>query len=184
MSSLMDRFAEYKNWRKQQGSLLLHYVGVATLLIGALILLDWFSISVFRELHISFAWLLTILLIVYYFMIHLKMAIASGIVLVILAIIVTAIAPNSPSPLSVIIALAFLGAGFALLFILNGKKGFDKSSLFSNVMKIAISPLFITLELLQRFGLEKYVLTEPAAVKKPKKAQPDTKPTKPTNNDE
>lgn len=91
-------------------------VGTAAITLSILILLTWVSVAFGNSFHFSFAWILTIFLAISYFRQHVKLSIATTVVLIVGTLVALLIGYPSPSAFSLIIFIVLLVAGWILQF--------------------------------------------------------------------
>lgn len=159
MKSLTELLENYEQYHAQPTTKILHYIGVPAVIIGLLILFEWFTLGFFGHWFISFAWLFVIALLVYYYFLNVRLALLMTVILLVLTGIVTWLAPPMPTKLSVILFLVFLIGGGVLQFIGHTLEK-TKPSLTSGLMQMLITPLFIILELLALLKWKKFFVEE------------------------
>jgi len=160
MKPFTEQLAAYRQQHTQKTNQIAHYIGIPAILIGALLALNWVSISIAKEWHITFAWLLTIGLLVYYYFLDVKLASAMAVVLVILTLICAWIAFPAPGKFSLILFLILFIGGWVLQFIGHS---FEKVKPdFSNILQAVVTPMFILAEFMTMLGIGKYFDLEEA----------------------
>lgn len=155
MQSLQEQFALYKQYHSQYSHRLMHTLGIALLLLGILILLSWVTISFALVLHISFAWIFVVLLLIYYFRLNIKLAAAMTVVLFLLTLLCSLIAFPRPTSFSLSLFFILMISGCVLLLLGNSAERI-RNTFGSNLKLILMGPLFVLIEIIEAWGLEKY----------------------------
>ena len=155
MRSFTEQFTAYQQEHTQQTNKLLHYISVPALLIGILLALSWLSISIVARWHITFAWIAIVALLIYYYFLHIRLAIAMTVVLIIVTLICSWIAFPAPTGFSLILFLILFVGGAILEFV---DLSLEKSSatFFSRLGPLVITPLFLLTEGIIALKFEKY----------------------------
>lgn len=155
MKSFAEQFASYRAQHAQRTNQIIHYISVPALLIGILLGLSWISISVAGQWHITFAWIATIALLIYYYFLDVKLAAVMTVVLFILTLICTWIAFPTPTSFSLILFLILFIGGIILEFIGHNIEK-STSAIISRLTQCLTEPLFLLAEAIIALNLEKY----------------------------
>ncbi len=155
MKSLPDQLDEYRQQHSEKPNQLAHYIGIPAIVIGALILLSWISISIAGKWHISFAWIAVIALLIYYYFLNFKMAVVMTVVLFIVTLICTWIAYPTPTKFNLILFLILFIGGWVLQFLGHTLEK-AKPPLLGNMASVLIAPLFVVAEFIVMLGFGKY----------------------------
>lgn len=151
MKSLTESLAGYRKSCEQKS--LAYRYGTPAMILGLLILLSWVSISVAARWHITFAWLLVIATLAYYYFMDAKLAGATSVVMVFVTLMCTWIAFPAPTSLGILLFLLLFVGGCALHFMDGADK--SKKGLFKIASQLLVAPVFFTVELLSKTGLDK-----------------------------
>lgn len=155
MKSLNEYLDAYQQRCNQAPNKLMPYIGAPAVYVALLMLLHWISIDLAAVWTISFSWILTIALVVYYFFIDIKVAVAALIVLFAVALVADWLAGPTPSQFSFILFLLLFVGGAALLFIAYGKDK-SKSTIIQIVMDLPAAPLFLIVLGIRALKLESF----------------------------
>lgn len=155
MKSFAEQFALYRQQHGNQSNQLIHFISIPAILISLLILMSWVSIVIAGQWFISFAWIGVILVLIYYYFLDVKLAVAMTVILLILTLICTWIAFPAPTKFSLILFLILLIGGGVLEFVGNSM-GKTKPTLLTNVGQAVVAPLCLLAELITALGLGKY----------------------------
>jgi len=157
MKSLSEQLFTYKQQHTNKMNLLLHYIGIPTIIFSLLMLLNWISIDIATHWQISFSWILLLATLVYYFLLNLRLAIVATIVMIPFTFIAILIARPSPTLFSgTLFFILFIG-GWALQFVGHYFEK-QKPAFMINASQLLIGPLFVLMEALEALGLAKYVM--------------------------
>lgn len=156
MSSFLQQHSAYNSGLSSSGKTL-RLIGVATVLIGILMLTNWVSIDFSTKLQISFAWILVILSCAYYFMLDIKLAAVATVFLVILTLIIALIAGPVPSFSKFILALIFIAGGGAALYFAGALEKI-KATIKGNPLSAVMIPLFFIYDLLEISGFKSVIM--------------------------
>lgn len=155
MKSLKEQIDRYESYHQSRTNRLTHYIGIPAILFGALILLSWFSFSIAGYWHISFAWIATAALIIYYFFLDIKLAALMTIILVILTLICHAIAYPHPTTGTFIVFLVFFFGGWVLQFVGHTFEK-NKPSFVTSFPQLVIAPMYLLIEVLKLTKLARH----------------------------
>jgi len=155
MKSLAQQLAEYEQQHQNKTNQLTHYIGIPAIVVGTLILLSWISIGFGATFHVTFAWMAIVLAIVYYYFLDMKLAIAMGIVLVIVNLFCTWIAYPHPTAFSLILFIVLFFGGWALQFIGHSTEK-SKPAFIKNLMSFPIAPMYVFIKALRALKLDKH----------------------------
>jgi uncharacterized membrane protein YGL010W len=167
MKSLKEQIDNYSINHQNRSNLIAHYIGIPAIMIGILLLLNWFTISFALNWHLTFSWIAVILTLVYYFRLNIKLACLMTIILVILNLICYWIAYPKPTSGSFILFLVLFVGGWLLQFLGHAFEK-TKPAFFASLMQLLIAPLFLLVELLKALHCEKFFDLEPSTKSKTK----------------
>lgn len=153
--SLNDRLAIYRRYHTQQITKITHYIGVPALLIGVLMFLNWFSIHFASHWQISFAWLLMIGLLVYYYILNIRLGALMTIIMIIITAIAALLATPAPTKTSFVLflVLVILGSAAQIIGHLFEK---NKPDFVKSLSNLPLMPLLMVIELVRSFSWSKY----------------------------
>lgn len=134
---------------------LFQYVSIPAMVLGVLILLNWFSVSILGQWNITFAWVGVALLFFYYFRLHVRLAIAITAVLAIANLLCTLIAYPTPSFFSGFLFLILFAGGFLLQFS-GTVLPKNKATTLSILSGLLIAPIYWFIQILRLLKIEKY----------------------------
>lgn len=156
MTSLKELFNTYQQYHGNRINKLTHYVGVPALIVAILMLLNWVSIDIANHWKISFNWFLVIGALVYYFMLNIRLAAVTTVVLVVVNFFCSLLATASPNKFSGSLFLILLVVGVVLQVVGHT---FEKQrpSWKQGLNLFAVSPLFWIVEVLCILGFRKYL---------------------------
>lgn len=140
-------------------------------MLGVLIALSWISVSIAARWHISFAWIVVIALLVYYFFLSVKLAAVMTVILVLITALCTWVAFPAPTATSLILFL-ILFIGGCLLRCVGHTFEKTKVDYLTYLKFAAVTPLYVVVELILALGWKKYFHLE-------KHLQPPTSKTSP-----
>ena len=170
MSPLSKQLANYQAQHTHSTNKLLHYIGIPVMLAGFLILLNWVWVSFSGYWNITFAWIATIALLVYYYFLDAKLAAVMTVLLVILTLICTWIGYPKPTAVSLILFLIFFIGGIALQLIGPSFEE-NKSSYTQDIAQLLIAPIFVVTDIIILLGLGKHFDLQEETPAKPKNKQ-------------
>lgn len=165
MESLTKQLQEYKLYYSEKANKIAQYIGVPAVILGVLIGLSWISVSVAVRWYISFAWIAIIAILVYYYLLNVKLAVAMTVIMVIINLLCTWVAFPAPTTFSLVLFLVLFIGGIALCLIGHSLKK-TKGSLCRYLRFIIITPLYLGIELIQTLNLEKYFELEKLQITK------------------
>ncbi len=123
----------------------------AALILGVLILFSWFSVSLGKTHYISFSWILTLACILVYMPTHMRLAIATAVMMAVGSIIAHFIAYPAPSQSGMLLCIIFLAVGFGIQAWQGKKKqSFD---IMATLKEISMMPILLCYELLTATNL-------------------------------
>ena len=155
MKSLRELLANYNAFHQDRSDQITHYISIPAIIIGTLILLSWITVSIATRWHITFSWIAIILTLIYYYRLHVKLAVAMTIILVILTLIATWIGYPKPTTFSLIVFIILFFGGWILLFIGHSLEK-NRQPFFSHLSQIMIAPLVIVIDALKALNLDHY----------------------------
>ena len=156
MKSIQHMMAEYHREHADKTNQLIHMIAIPAALFGALMFLSWAHIGFGDSIRISFAWLFTIAVLVYYFFLDVKLACVATVVFFIFTAIASGIASGGPSSGNFIFAIICLGGGLGGLFAGHMMYEKNKPDYIHGLGQIIVAPLFFIIEALKKFGLAKH----------------------------
>jgi uncharacterized membrane protein YGL010W len=156
MQSFQLQYSAYSAAHQSSTSKMLHLIGVPAMIIGLLMITSWFSIDLATKLQISFAWILVIAASIYYIMLDKKMGALAAVFYIVLALIVTLIAGNTPSGMKFVAAFVLLVGGFGAQYFGHSLEK-EKPATKGNPMLIALIPLFFVYDLLDMSGFKSLI---------------------------
>jgi uncharacterized membrane protein YGL010W len=152
MKELLDNYHAFHQNRSDQ---ITHYISIPAIIIGSLILLSWITVSIATRWHITFSWIAIILALIYYYRLHVKLAIVMTVVLVILNLICTWIGYPKPTTFSLILFIILFFGGWILLLIGHTLEK-NRPPFFSSLSQIMIAPMFLLIEAIRAMNMGKY----------------------------
>lgn len=156
MKKFKEQLENYaKEYQQSGANRLLPYVSIPLVVLGVLIFLTWFSLSIVGEWHVTFAWIAVILLFFHYFRLHVKLAIAMTAVLAIATLLCTWIAYPAPNAFNGILFLMCFIGGLILQF--SGQPLVkDKLLSAAAFAQLLIAPMYWLTEVIKLLKIEKY----------------------------
>ena len=156
MRTLKELLQEYQQEHQNHNNIMAHTVGVPAVLIGALILLSWVSISIASHWHVTFSWVAVIAVLAYYYRLNVKLAIVMTVVLAIITLICSWIGYPKPTTFNVTLFIILFVGGAISLFIGHSFE-MSKNSFQSCLSRLLVAPLFLLIQVLETLKLTKYV---------------------------
>lgn len=176
MKSIQHMMAEYSREHANKTNQLIHMIAIPAALFGALIFLSWAHIGFGDSVRISFAWLFTIAVLVYYFFLDIKLACVATIVFFIFTAIASGVASNGPGSGNFFFAILCLAGGLGGLFAGHMMYEKNKPDYVHGLGQIIVAPLFFIIDALKKFGLAKHFdcITGSTESSEPMKSQQHT----------
>ncbi len=145
MKSLIEQLSLYHSHHTKQATKLTHYIGIPAVIIGVLIFLSWIHIDVADWFSVSFAWLLVLGCLIYYFFLDWQLAFIALVVMLPSTAIISWLSSPSPNKYRLIAFLIFFVGGWILQFIGHA---FEKKApaFMKSLSQLFIAPLFIIAE--------------------------------------
>lgn len=167
MRSITELLSQYQQQHTNRINRITHYFGIPMIVFSILMILNWVSIDIATRYQISFAWLLLIATAIYYFTLHVRLAICATVVFIAMTIIASWIARPAPSATTVALFFALFIGGWILQFLghLFEKQ---KPAFFLSKTQLLIGPLFVLVEALKAIGISKYIISLPGGMQMPK----------------
>jgi len=151
MRSLAELLTVYNRFHQNKMTKITHYIGVPLIIYSLLVLLGWVHIRVPNVFDMPLAWLLTILVIIYYLFLDLLIGAALGVVFVLLNVIATLSSGNSPSWLSLQLFLYPFIIGWIIQLV--GHFFEKKKPAFTQGFgQMIVAPIYLMTELFFCFG--------------------------------
>lgn len=155
MQSLEAQLSKYQQAHQKTSTKLTHFIGIPAIFIACIMFLNWFTLTLFSYWAISFAWIALIALLIYYFLLNIRVGIVATVILFILTFIGTLIARPAPTLASVIIFLVLFIGGWILQFIGHAFEK-NKPAFMQNLGQMLIAPLFVIIELFEMLGWDAF----------------------------
>lgn len=155
MKTFKEELQAYAAGRQSGISQLLTYISVPAVVLGALILLSWVSLSIMGKWNITFAWAAIALLFAYYFRLHVKLAVLALAVLIVATLFCTWIAYPAPNLFNGFL-LALLFVGGLILHFSGQPVSRDKRFVSHALKQLRIAPLYWLVEMIRLLKLERY----------------------------
>jgi uncharacterized membrane protein YGL010W len=156
MRTLKALLQEHQREHQNHNNVMAHTIGVPAVLIGALILLSWVSISIASHWHITFSWVAVIAVLAYYYRLNVKLAAVMTIVLAVITLICIWIGYPKPTTFNVTLFIILFVGGAISLFIGHSFET-SKDSFQSCLSRLLVAPLFLLIQVLTTLKLTKYV---------------------------
>lgn len=158
MKTLAQKLSDYELEHSASANKMTYLVAIPAIALGTLLLLSWISISLFASIHITFAWIASIALVVYFYFLDKKLAAALAIVLLIVTGICSLIAYPHPNGLSLILFLILFVGGWAMLFLTNSISK-SKHGVMQIVMTFPIAIMSLVIKLIHLAKMDSYFIT-------------------------
>jgi len=154
--SLESCTKEYQKECHTQTQKIAHYVGVPAFYLSLLIILGWVQITIPTLITLSFACLLTIGLIIYYFTIDIIHALVTGVMLIILYLIAGLFSQDAPNMFGFVsfIVLYVIGAGALAYCHCKGKDWKAEGCCKAKLGLIVHMPLCFVTDVMQTLGIK------------------------------
>lgn len=150
-ASFLEQAKQYASFHTNPITRYTHYVGIPLIIFSTLIFLGYFKIVLTGVFSIDFGWILTLVLLLYYFKLEWRLALTITPILVIFNFLAGLLSDQGPTQESVwtFIILFIVGwiCQFAGHFIEK-----NKPVLMENISQAWIAPLFLIAELYFAFG--------------------------------
>lgn len=153
MKKLHEQMAFYAGYHQDPRNIFTHFIGIPLIIYSLLIIMSWARISL-DGLYISLSMLFVLLMLIYYFMLDIKIAISS-IFTSVGILFLAEWTVNSMDRLSsfwIFLATFICGWGFQIIgHIIEGRR----PALLSNFFQVFIAPLFLIAEVYFKLGIKK-----------------------------
>lgn len=165
--SLKELMHDFTQLHQHEKNVLLHKIGIPAMMLGALILLSWISISIGGKIHIAFSWLAVAGILTFYYRINVKLAAAMTVLLVVMTLIAVWIGYPKPTAFNLILFFVLFFGGLATMFMGHS---FEKEGMKVNLRfcHFLAAPLFMTIVIIQALKLESYFELSDLNSSKPK----------------
>lgn len=161
MKAFNEQLAHYLQQHSERVNKVAHYISIPAIVLGALILLSWVSISIAGYWHITFAWIGIVLLLIYYYFLDVKLSIVMTIIFILLTLLCSWIAYPAPTKLSLILFFILFIGGWLLQFVGHSLEK-SKPAFLESLSQVILAPLFVVAEVIMMLKLGKYFdLEEP-----------------------
>ncbi|OGT47317.1 MAG: hypothetical protein A3E82_07520 [Gammaproteobacteria bacterium RIFCSPHIGHO2_12_FULL_38_11] len=157
MKSLELQLSVYQQQHSHKINNILNYIGVPAVIFSLLMVFNWISIDLATKFQISFSVIFVVGVLIYYFLLHKKLAIAAAIVAIPLTIIAAWVAKPFPNSFSGSIFLILFIGGWILQLIGTYFEKLKPISLLSTT-QLLIGPLFVLIKLLAVLKLTRFVM--------------------------
>ncbi|MCX7120866.1 MAG: DUF962 domain-containing protein [Gammaproteobacteria bacterium] len=157
MKTLELQLTVYQQQHNHKTNRMLSYVGVPAVIFSLMMLFNWISIDLATRFQISFSSIFVCGILVYYFLLNRKLAIAAAIIGILLTIIAAWLARPFPTGFSGTLFLILFVGGWALQLIGTYFEKLPPLSLLSTT-QLLIGPLAIFIKLLEVLGLKRFVM--------------------------
>lgn len=154
MKSLTELLSTYQQRQSQQANVWARRFSLPGILLGCLFLLSWAGISIAGYWHINFAWIAVAVLLVFYYLLDIKLAAATTAVMFVVLLICSWIASPAPTAFNFLLFAVFFFGGIALHIMSTGLEK-SKQSLLETAMQLAMVPMALTIELIKLLKLDK-----------------------------
>jgi uncharacterized membrane protein YGL010W len=144
----------YRSFHTKLITQITHYIGIPLVSFALLILFSWIHIRIPGFFDTTLAWLLSVLIIIYYIFLDLYIGATVSIVLIILNLIAAYITHNAPSWHGFKLFLIIFAIGALCQIIGHWFEG-RKPALARNLKYALIGPLFLVAEIFFCFGFKK-----------------------------
>ena len=149
MNSLEDQMSFYAAYHQDGRNKLTHFVGVPAIIFGLFIALGWLRVDI-GEFTLSAAMLLAAVVMVWYFMLDVPLALAMLAVNGLLLYLADQIAVQ-PVTVGALWFLVFFGGGWVIQLIGHVFEG-RKPALADNFFQIFVAPIFLAAEVFFALG--------------------------------
>lgn len=160
MRSITELLSQYQQQHTNKINRITHYFGIPMIVFSILMILNWISIDIATQYQISFAWLLLIATAIYYFTLHIRLAICATLALIIMTFIASWIARPTPTATTVTLFFILFISGWILQFLGHFFEK-QKPAFFLSKTQLLIGPLFVLVEALKGIGISKYIISLP-----------------------
>lgn len=150
--------ASYGAYHQHPWNRLTHFVGVPAIIFAILIPMGWLRLPLVSG-DISLAVVFVAVVLIYYFLLDIKLALAMLLVMTIMLIITESIAVNIPLRQGTIIAIAAFVGGWIFQIIGHIFEG-RRPALADNFWQIFVAPIFLVAELCFALGYRHDVKTK------------------------
>lgn len=154
MSRVAKYLAAYQSFHTKCITQITHFIGVPLIIFALLILFGWVHVRVPNLFDMPLAWLLTLIVLIYYFFLDITLAAAMTVFLVLLNLLAAYFSQPVPTWHAGKIFIITFVLGWALQFIGHIFES-KKPAFLSNLKHLIIAPLFLMAELFFCCGWKK-----------------------------
>ncbi|MFT4058188.1 MAG: DUF962 domain-containing protein [Legionella sp.] len=154
MKPFIEQAQIYASYHKKQITRYIHFAGVPLIVLSLMILLGFVQIIIPNVFASNLAWFATIALLIYYFLLEWKLALAITPILLFLLWIAHWFSENGPTTLGLWTFILTFVIGWALQFYGHYLEG-KKPAFLDNLNQALIAPLFLVAELFFMAGYMK-----------------------------
>ncbi len=150
---LTKQLKAYHQYHTKCWTQITHFIGVPLIIFSLIILTSWAHIRVPGFFDMPLSWLLSIIVLVYYFFMDITLAAVLTVIFIIFNVIVSIAMKNRPSWISLQVFLFMFIIGWVFQFVGHfiEKK---KPAFFDDFKQTLIAPLYLTAEAFFYFGLK------------------------------
>lgn len=159
MKSFIEQAQVYAAYHQKQMTRYTHLAGVPLIILSLMILLGFVKIIIPGVFASTLAWFATIALLVYYFLLNWKLALATTPIMLFLLWIAHWFSENGPTTLGVWAFVITFVVGWGLQFYGHYLEG-RKPAFMDNLSQALIAPLFLVAELFFMAGYMKSMQAE------------------------
>jgi uncharacterized membrane protein YGL010W len=154
-TKLIQLIQNYRAYHTKKATLYTHMLGIPLVTFSLMILCGWLKLGVPGWFILSFAWVGTVALAIYYFWLDRVIGAVASVILFSLCGVANVLTSVGPDRLSVRLFLVSFVAGWVLQLVGHFIEG-RKPALVDNFFEsIFIAPFFITIEILGLLGFKK-----------------------------
>lgn len=155
MKSFAEQLLTYQQQHTKSITRMTHYIGVPAIVFSILMLLNWISIDIATRWQISFSWLILVSVLVYYFLLNIRLALVTTVVMIPLTWLAVYIARPYPTSFSGTFFLILFFGGWILQFVGHFFEQ-QKPAFLVSLSQLLIAPLFIIVEALRALKISHY----------------------------
>ena len=146
MNSFIEQAQFYAAYHQKPNTRYTHFAGVPLIIFSLMVLLGFIHLIIPGVVDITFATIATVVLLIYYFYLNWRLALALTVIFIILLALADLVSYNGPTRISLwIFALTFV-IGWALQLIGHFMEG-KPPAFLDNLWQSLIAPMFLTAEL-------------------------------------
>jgi uncharacterized membrane protein YGL010W len=159
MKPFIEQAQTYASYHQKEVTRYTHFAGVPLIVLSLMILLGFVQIIIPGILVSNLAWFATIALLIYYFLLNWKLALASTPILLFLLWIAHWFSEDGPTTLGMWTFIITFVVGWALQFYGHYLEG-KRPAFIDNLSQTLIAPLFLVAELFFLAGYMKPLQTQ------------------------